>query len=263
MNYGRTKRHHVAGLFAPRDRTRFKSTPEAPTPASPQTVSTAQTGSNVDTAVANATLGNVNQVGPLGSTTYDQTGGRMVNGNWVPSYTQTTSLNPTLQSILTGTQDVGASLVPTAKTLAGNAATSATTPLNFSGANNNIIQGGPQAIYQPATDAAYKAQSTFLDPQWNTQQQQTQDQLSRQGIPVGSDAYNQAMTNFNNSKTQAYGAAANSAVGQGINAGSNMFNLALQGQNQQIGQQQLAQSNPLTLLSQLYGAGPMNGGATS
>ncbi len=230
------------------------SKPDAPTPAPPQQVSAAQTGSNVDTAKANATLGNVNQVGPSGSTTYGETGGQMINGNWVPSYTQTTSLNPTLQKIYSGTQDTAASLVPTGQYLANEIAATAPTGLNTGGINNNIIQGGPQALNQQGTDAAYKAQSTFLDPQWQLSGQQLQDQLSRQGIPVGSDAYNSAMTNFNNSKSQAYGAAANTAVGQGSDIASKMFNLALQGQQQNIGQQQQVQQNPINLLKSLYGA---------
>jgi hypothetical protein len=255
MIFDRTKRHHVAGLFTVRDRVRFKSTPSVPQPANPQAVSTAQTGSNVNTAVANATLGNVNTYSPFGSTTYNQTGTTDVNGNAVPSFSQTTSLNPTLQGVLTGTENTAASLVPTGQKLAGEAATSTTTPLNFSGANNDIIQGGPQAIYQPATVSSYNTAKSFLDPQWNTQGQQLQDQLSRQGIPVGSDAYNQAMTNFNSSKTQAYGDASNTAIGQGINAGSNMFNLALLGQQQNIAQQQTAQQNPLNLLKSLYSTG--------
>jgi hypothetical protein len=59
------------------------------------------------------------------------------------------------------------------------------------------------------------------------------------------------MTNFNNSKTQAYDAARNSATTGGAQAGATNFGLALAGQNQNVTNQQLAQQNPAKLLSLL------------
>lgn len=259
MNDFRLRRHRAAGLFVPRERVRYKNSPQVPQPANPQVVAGQQTQSNVDTGIANATLGNVNQSGPLGSTTYNQTGGQWVDGNWVPSYTQTTSLNPTLQGILTGTENTAASLVPTGQKLADAASGSLTTPLNFSGANNNILRAGPQALDQTATSAIYGGETALLDPTFAEQKQQLQDQLSRQGIPVGSDAYNNAMTQLGTSQTQQRTAALGTATQGGITSANNMFNLALLGQNQGIQQQQIGQTNPLTNLSMLYGA---TGGAT-
>jgi hypothetical protein len=262
--------------------------PTPPAPPDPNVVANAQTGTNVATATANAELNNTNQIGPGGSTMYNQTGGYTdpKSGQWVPQYTQTTNLSPLAQELYNssqnlgigqnyvqsallpgqeamglnaqqlglGTEQVAGNLLPLAGGLS-NEAYSALKPLDFNSTNNSMVQGGPQALNQDATTAAYNAQAGFLDPQWKTQQTQLQDQLSRQGIPVGSDAYNNAMTNFNNSKTQAYSAAANTAVGQGETAATNMFGLALQGQNQNVAQQQLAQSNPLNLLNQVFSGG--------
>lgn len=255
MSDFRIRRHRIAGLFAQRDRVRYKSTPSVPQPANPTAVSGAQTTSNVDTAIANAQLGNVNQFSPFGSTTYNQTGTTDVNGNAVPSFSQTTSLNPTLQGVLSGTENTAASLVPTGAALAGEAATSATTPLNFSGANENIIQGGPQALYQPVTNQVFQGENALLQPTMQQQQTQLQDQLARQGIPVGSDAYGNAETQLGTQQNQLRSAAAGNAAGIGATTAGNMFNLALLGQQQQIGQQQTAQSNPLDLLSKLYSTG--------
>jgi hypothetical protein len=235
MIFDRTKRHHVAGLFAPRERVRFKSTPSVPTPAAPQTVATAQTGSNVDTAIANATLGNVNQNGPFGSTTYNQTGGQMVDGNFVPSFTQNTSLNPTLQSILSGTENTANNLVPVGNQIAGN--------IQPNGANNQIIQGGPQALYQPVTNQVFQGEEALLQPGQQLAQTQLQDQLSMQGIPLGSQAYNSATTNLNTNQAAANVAAAGNAAGIGAQTSGNMFNLALLG----------AQA-PINQLQSLYGA---------
>lgn len=240
-----------------------KSTPQVPTPANPTTVSNAQTTSNIGTAAAQEAANNTNIVGPNGSTTYNQTGTYTdpTTGASLPTYTQTNTLDPLSQAILTGSKQTAASLVPTAQTLAGNAATTATTPLNVNQtANNGVIAGGPQAIDQNATNTIYQGENALLQPTFDQQQKDLQDQLSRAGISVGNDAYNSAETNLGTTQNQARTAALGSATGQGITAGNNMFGLALQGQNQNLAQQQLQQSNPLSLINQIYGG---NGGSVA
>lgn len=71
------------------------SKPRAPTPPSPQATAAAQTESNVNTAIANAQLNNVNQVTPWGSVTYSSTPG----ANGIPNWTQTTTLSENQQAL--------------------------------------------------------------------------------------------------------------------------------------------------------------------
>lgn len=241
-----------------------KSTPTVPTPANPTTVANATTTSNLGTSAAQQAENNVNTVGPNGSTTYNVTGSYTdpTTGTSVPTYTQTNTLDPLSASILAGTKQAANTLVPTANTLAGQAGSTATTPLNVNQtANNGIIAAGPQALDPTVANAVTSQQESFLTPQWNQTQQNLTDQLSRAGIPVGSDAYNSAMTNFNNSKTQAFQSAQDSGTAQGAGIANNMFGLAVQGQNQNLGQQQTVQSNPLALLSQIYGGASPTGAA--
>lgn len=54
--------------------------PKAPTPPDPRQTSAAQTGTNIGTAIANNTMGMVNQVTPYGSLTYSSTGGGSYGG---------------------------------------------------------------------------------------------------------------------------------------------------------------------------------------
>lgn len=232
-----------------------KSTPTVPTPADPTTVANAQTRSNIGTAAAQEAANNINQVGPNGSTTYSQTGTYTdpTTGATLPTYTQTTTLDPLSQAILTGTKQVGASLVPTAQTLAGQAATSATTPLDVNQtANNRIIAAGPQAINQDATNTIYAGENALLQPTFDQQQTDLQDQLSRAGISVGNPAYSNAQTQLGTQQNQARIAALGNATGQGITSANNMFGMALQGQNQNLAQQQTQQSNPLDLIARMY-----------
>jgi hypothetical protein len=80
-----------------------------------------------------------------------------------------------------------------------------------------------------ATNAVYQQLKGFLDPQWQQGQKNLEDQLSRQGFSPGSDAYNSAMTNFQNQKTRADQSARDAAIAQGAQNAGQLFNQALRG----------------------------------
>lgn len=110
---------------------------------------------------------------------------------------------------------------------------------------NNIDQiktqtQDPNLLLQDTTDALYKANTQYLDPQFSQQQAQLENKLANQGITRGSEAYDNAMLNFNNQKQQAYESARNQAVAGGMNAAQGMFGMNLQGNqftNSALGQQ--------------------------
>lgn len=234
-----------------------KDAPSPPPAPDPAATANAQSTANVDTAAAQAALDYVNQNTPYGSTSYEQTGTYTTpSGQSVPTYTQTTSLSPLGNQILTGEQNIAAGIVPYAGTLANQAGASATTPLDFNTPFSSMLNSTPQQLDQNAANAIYQQQASFLDPQWTETQRQLEDSLAKQGIPVGSEAYTNAMTQFNNAKTQAYQSAQNSAIAGGTNAAAQNFNLALAGQQQNIAQQETAQQQPISLLQQLLGASP-------
>jgi hypothetical protein len=98
----------------------------------------------------------------------------------------------------------------------------------------------PSLLNQQAVDALYKANTQYLDPQFAQSQAKMESQLANQGITRGSEAYNNAMLNFNNQKQQAYTDARNQAIGQGTAAAQGLFGMSLQGAqfgNQALGQQ--------------------------
>lgn len=234
-----------------------KSSPAVPQVASASDTAAAQGQSNVSTAAAQAALNNVNQNTPYGSTSYAPTGSYTTpQGDTVPTYTQNVSLSPMGQAILSGEQRATDALLPAAQTVAGQAAGAVTKPLDFNTPFSPTLSTAPQQLDKNAADAIYGQQKSFLDPQWNNQEKLLQDQLSRQGIPVGSEAYNNALTQLQNGRTQAYQSAQNAATAGGAQAAATNFGLAQAGQNQNIQQQQTAQQQPLSLLSQLFGATP-------
>lgn len=72
----------------------------APKPPDPKETSAAQTGTNVSTAIANAMMGNVNQITPDGTLNYSQTGSYTFNDPYtghsyeIPTFTATQTLSP-------------------------------------------------------------------------------------------------------------------------------------------------------------------------
>ena len=94
------------------------------------------------------------------------------------------------------------------------------------------IQGSvqdPSLVQQQVTDALYKQQTQYLDPQFERSQAKMENQLANQGITRGSEAWNNAMQEANMQKQQAYESARSSAIGQGVAAGSQMYQNQLAG----------------------------------
>ncbi len=198
----------------------------APTPPNPAQVSADQTKSNVSTAIANATLGNTNQVTPYGSLTYNQTGAQDVGGGvMVPSYTATQTLSPEQQQIYdktTGLQNQALGLGPQVLTNVGN---TINTPLPS------------QADF---TNQAYNALTSRANQSLDLQQKAQQTQLANQGIQAGSNAYDNALRPIMQERTD--------ISNQGL---ANATGLA--GQN--LSQAQAVHNQPLQDYSALLGFG--------
>jgi hypothetical protein len=169
---------------------------KAPAPPDPYAVSAAQTQSNKDTAGYEASLNRVNQVTPLGSSTWNGTG---------PGATQTVTLNPLAQQDLDNQlkQDVNLSgLGDNLTTQAGNSLqgkidTSASAierwprPLRRRPNKASTIPALPNvssdfaAQTKQAQDAVYNQATSRLDPQWQNNQHDLDSRLANQGVVQG------------------------------------------------------------------------------
>jgi hypothetical protein len=65
---------------------------------------------------------------------------------------------------------------------------------------------------QDVQDAAYKSYTDRLDPQWGQRESALETKLANQGIARGSEAYTNAMRDFNNGRNDAYSQAQVSAI---------------------------------------------------
>lgn len=94
--------------------------PKAPKPPDPVQTASAQTGTNIATAIANNSMGAVNRDTPFGSVSIEQTGTSQYTDPYtgqvydLPQYTETTTLSPAQQAILDSTNRAQQGLADTA-----------------------------------------------------------------------------------------------------------------------------------------------------
>jgi hypothetical protein len=206
------------------------SAPSPPPPPDPAQTANAQGFENVNAALAQAQLNDINQVTPYGSITYtsggpgtwipnlptggggaqwtpadpaDTLSGQMErahpNQTFIPQYTATTTLSPEMQRLF--------------NTTLGNAQTSADTASalgkNVQSMLSKNVDLGPGSI-QAYLD---KLNRQTLDPQFEQAQTALNQQLADQGLTPGSEGWKFAQTQF------------------GLNKANTYNNMYLQGQN--------------------------------
>jgi hypothetical protein len=109
------------------------------------------------------------------------------------------------------------------------------------GLNDSLQQQAAQAMSQPfslgglpaltdgaqareqAINAAYGSATSRLDPAFQQREEQTRTRLQQQGLTPGSEAYERELSMLGRERTDAYGQAMNSAIGQGTQAGQALF----------------------------------------
>lgn len=217
----------------------------APQPQNTQQTIQDQTKSNVQTAIANATLGNTNQVTPQGTLTYSQTGGQQVGDNFVPQYTATQKLSPEQQQIYDKTTGLQSGALDTAGQLLPRVTSAINTPLDFS---KLAAMPGDQTA---AKDQAYSALTARSTQDLDRQQQQQGTQLVNQGIQPGTEAWNNAMQPLERARVDASN---QGTINAGTIAGQNISQ-AQTLRNQGINEQQTIRNQPLQDYSTILGLG--------
>lgn len=172
------------------------SKPDPPTPPNPVAVAAAQTGTNIATASANANLNNVNQVTPDGSLTYDQTSTYTYTdpstgqSYQVPRFTATQKLSGAQQGIHDTNVGTQQNLATLAKDQSGRLNGLLSAPVDL---NNASVEGRLSELGRAR-----------LDPQFAQQREGLMTRLSNQGIKLGSEAYDRAMTQQTQGQNDAY-----------------------------------------------------------
>lgn len=167
----------------------------APKPPDPYKTADAQAGLNRDTALTQQQINMVNQVGPDGTLTYNQTGMHRFKdskGNWVetPTYTAVTALSPSQQRIKAQTDKASLNLGTIANEQSAKLRGLLNDPFKF---NNSSAEAW-----------AYKLGSKRLDPRFAKEDAALRTRLIAQGIRPGTAAYDAEISRLGQTKNDAY-----------------------------------------------------------
>lgn len=171
--------------------------PSAPKPPDPRETSAAATGTSVGTAIANTMMGNVNQVGPDGSLTYDQTG----TYDWTDPYTKQSYKLPTFTAT-TALSANGQKLYDTNQQTQGNLADMGRDQSAFLkdylGTNREMITPD-EAMRSRYEDALMER----MRPRQEQDRAAMETRLANQGIGLGSRAYSAADRDYSSAVNDA------------------------------------------------------------
>jgi hypothetical protein len=228
---------------------------DTPKPPNPEKVANAQSAANVETAVAQANLNNVNQVTPEGSLTYSQIG---TNADGTPKYQATQTYSPQQQAIYNQNSQNSLQAGQIAGNQLGRVNDVLSTPFqlgqtpqqagvnlnNNLGLNTNLAlnqnlgnrtdlglntqlgnqtnlnySNAPSLDDSAVSDRINQLGAARLDPRFAREQQTLESDLANRGVVPGTEAYKRAMDQFGQTKNDAYN------------------QLALEGQNQAFQEQ--------------------------
>lgn len=169
---------------------------KAPKPTDPKLTSAATTGTNISTAIANAYLTNMNETGPDGTKTFDQTGMMSVTDPYtgktyqIPRFSVTTTLSPEQQAIKDQQNSADLNLATLGNNLSGQLGTKLTG--NFSLGN--------EAVESRLFDLGRKR----LDPMFAQRDEDLRTRLANQGIKAGTAAYDREMALLGQQQNDAF-----------------------------------------------------------
>lgn len=234
-----------------------KSAPKAPAAPDPAKAAAAQGAANVDAAVASGLMNMVSQNTPYGNLQYSQTGTQTVgtgkDAREVPTYSATTTLSPEQQRQLDLNNQISEQALQFGQGQLGQVQNALRDPMSYDGLPN--INRDTSADRQRVEDTVYRRMTGRLDDRFGRDQSSVENKLANQGIAVGSEAYTNAMKDFNYGKNDAYQGAADQAILAGGQEQNRLFGLDLQGRQQGIQERSLQRSQPVNELSQLLGFG--------
>lgn len=162
--------------------------PKAPKPPDPQDTASASTSTNVATAIANAMLGNVNEITPYGRTKVDQTGSftwkdPYTNDKYtVPTFTRQTKLSPLQRKIQRQEDEASLNLSKLARQQSRFLGDYMKEPFRYDPGQH---EGWALGLY----DKLNADKESQADEALRTR-------LANQGIKVGTEAYDREMRNL-------------------------------------------------------------------
>lgn len=209
------------------------SSPKAPQAPDPTATINAQNTANESTARLNARLNRADTYTPFGSVTFTDLG----DDRWKSEQT----LSPEMQDLHDTQLRVGQGVSDAAETRVGQLDNSRFSLDGIQDYRQSIDRSGLteipglddfEAARNEAEDAAFNRVWDRLGYQFDEERQALESSLANQGLTLGSEAYNDALKQFDFRKNDARTAAGYDSIAAGRDAFNNQFQNALQARQQ-------------------------------
>lgn len=218
----------------------------APEPVSPQVIAGQQGALNEATARLQHKLNSTDVISPYGSVTYQDLGG--------DKWQQTINLTPEQQQLLEQQQRVGSGMNALAEAQLGRLDSLLSEPVSFTDTAPPLTTDFG-ADRQRVEDALYNRATSRLDPMWGDRENALMAQLANQGIVPGTEAYSNAMREFQLGRNDAYENAVNQSIAAGGAEESRLFGLSTAARQQAIQESLTARNQPINEITALLSGG--------
>lgn len=218
---------------------------KAPSAPDPSATIAAQGAANKEAVQESAKVSQINQVTPQGSLTYSGTVGE-------PDRTLTTTYSPAEQQQYNQQNQV-------AGTLGNHAINLADQVNNLGEFNYNGFKQIPTDYNQlrnDAIDRVYQGLTRNTERDFGRNEETLRSKLAAQGLNANDEAFGRELQTFDDSKNNAYNAAADSAYSAGATEAQNAYNQDMQTRNQQIAEATNLRNTPINELSAILQGTP-------
>ena len=197
-------------------------------------------------------MGMVNQRGPDGSLTYNQTGGYTdpQTGVFIPRYEAVTSLSDTAQQRFDTTNAAQQNMADIAKLLSGRIEDTAANPVSMDNLPDIPGSGGYEASRKSVEDAMLAR----MQPAMDKRRQDMERNLSNRGIKMNNEQWNQGFDEVNRAENDARLA----AIGAGGQEQSRLAGMDSAARAQLLQERNQAANEPINRMSALLSQTQVN-----
>ena len=187
-----------------------KKSRQAPAPPDPTQVAQQQTGLNKEAAAYNASINRGSTTTPLGSQSFNYRG--LDPNTGAPIYDETVSLDPAQQGLLNQQTQQSSDVGMLSSRLLGGVGDSYGQPIDTSGLQKMYGEGDLLGARDQTQDAIYGRHTAYLDPQYQERERGLNTTLANKGVVEGSEAYNNAQSQFGRERGFDYDRAREAAI---------------------------------------------------
>lgn len=222
----------------------------APPPPDPAATAQAQAAANKEAVRESALVNQINEVSPYGNLTYTGEIGS-------PDRTRTLTLTPDAQAQLEQQQSLASALTNFGNTtLVPQVQGAFTSPLSFDGLQALPTSDDLNSAATTVEQATFNRGLGLLQPEFDRQEDRLLSRLASQGIPQGTEAFNDAYQQYTSPRDQALENLALSAVTAGRSEQSRLAGLAQGLRQQGISETLTQRSQPINELAALLQGSP-------